>query len=176
VHVGPEPLKLRDADSRYIWMPSLSPENFDRLLGSVDLFLSANISATTIGRAIAAGVPVLVVQNSCRADTVEGAEEWIGRAVSEHLKAWLHRSVPLYPFSLWPLGYWQFLKPLLQDNPYREALEVVELTDEAQCIEQCRLLLFDAAARDRTLGRHAAYASKARSLPTAAEVIYSYLQ
>jgi hypothetical protein len=59
VHVGPAALQLAP-DARYVWIPPLSPDNFDRLLGSVDLLLSANISATTNGRAIAAGVSVLV--------------------------------------------------------------------------------------------------------------------
>ena len=85
IHVGPAALQLAAADGRYLWMPSLSPDNFDRLLGSVDLFLSANISATTIGRAIASGVPVLVVENSCTATTTAEVRVALGKRLAPEM-------------------------------------------------------------------------------------------
>jgi Family of unknown function (DUF6365) len=175
VHIGPVPLPLEAAGDRYLWMPAVTPNNFDRLLGSVDLFLSANISATTVGRAITSGVPVVVVENSCRAETVADAEAVLGGALSPALRAWFESAAPLYPFSLWPLGYWQFLRPLLRDNPYCSAIDVLELMDEAGFVETCRQLLFNAQAREAAVARQARYVAQVRQLPTAAQLIDTYL-
>jgi hypothetical protein len=92
------------------------------------------------------------------------------------MTCWLGRALPVYPFSLWPLGYWSFLGPLLRDNPYRAAVSVVELMDEAAFVETCRRLLFDGCARDLAIGRQHAYAEKVRGLPSAAQLIDTYLQ
>jgi hypothetical protein len=176
IHVGPAPLSLEAAGKRYLWMPSMTPDNFERLLGSVDLLLSANISATTIGRALTSGVPVLVVQNSCLAQTAAEAEAAIGGCVSPSVRTWLERAAPLYRFSLWPQGCWQFLRPLLRDNPYCTALDVVELTDEPRFMETCRRLLFDAQGRDEALARQTEYVELIKRLPSAAQLIDSLLQ
>jgi hypothetical protein len=175
VHVGPAALPLESAGDRYLWVPSLTPLHFDHLLGGVDLFLSANISATTIGRAIAMGVPVVVVQNSYRADTAEEVERSMGANLSSRLKRWLKKALPLYPFSMWPLGYREFLKPLLQGNPYVDAMDVQELLDESGFIEACRLRLFDKTGRGEAIARQDAYATHVRKLPSAAQLIDTYL-
>ena len=176
IHVGPAALPIDPADERYLWMPAVAPDDFDRLLGSVDLVLSANIAATTIGRAIAVGVPVLVVQNSYAVATVEEAEAKAGPAVSPAVRKWLEQALPLYPFNMWPLGFREFLKPLLRDNPYCSAIDVVELMDEAGFVGTCRRLLFDAGARAAVRERQAAYVARVKQLPTAAQLIDNYLQ
>jgi hypothetical protein len=174
VHVGPQSIGIDD--SRYVWLPSLSPENFDRLLGSVDLFLSANISATTVSRAVTAGLPVLVVQNSLTAHKADEAEASHGRSLSPTVRAWLERTLPIYPFRLWPLGYWRFLEPVFRDNPYYAALDVVELIDEPGFLAAGRRLLFDRNGRDAAIRCQANYVATARKLPTATRLIETYLQ
>jgi hypothetical protein len=178
IHVGPVPLSLDGAPMRYQWMPSLSPENFDRLLGSVDLLLTANISATTIGRAMMIGLPVLAVENSFRVQDIVEAEQKLGecgKALTPRLRQWVEDTAPLYPFRLWPLGYWEFLDPLMSGNPYCEALDIVELLDEAEFVHRCRRLLLDPQARQDARSRQAAYVAQARRLPSAAQVIDRYL-
>jgi hypothetical protein len=175
IHVGPEPISVPLAGERYLWMPSLAPESFERLLGSVDLMVSANISASTIGRAIASGLPTIVTQNSFHAETVDEVESAVRGPMSRTLREWLEAVVPLHPFSLWPLGHWQFLKPLLCDNPYRQAIDVVELLHETVFVETCRRLLYDSASRAAMAHRQNTYADQVRKLPTAAQLIESYL-
>jgi hypothetical protein len=175
IHIGPVPLPFDDPDRRYCWLPPMSPADFDLLLASVDLLLSANISATTIGRAMVLEVPVLVVQNSC---TAQGAAEAKAtrRCLSPSVRTWLAKADPIYRFSLWPLGYWQFLQPLLKGNPYRDALSVVELIDETDFVSTCRSLLFDSHERAASIERQTTYGEQVRRLPTAAHLIESYLR
>jgi hypothetical protein len=178
IHVGPAPLTLEGTPERYQWMPSLSPENFDRLLASVDLLLTANISATTIGRAMMAGLPVLAVENSFRAQNTVESEQKLGecgKALTPPLRQWVENTVPLYPFRLWPLGYWEFLGPLMSGNPYCSALDTVELLDEAGFVHRCRSLLLDPQVRQDARSRQAAYVAQVRRLPPAAGLIDGYL-
>jgi hypothetical protein len=175
IHIGPVPLKLDCAPERYIRRDSVTPKDFNQLLGSVDLFLSANISATTIGRALVSGLPVVAVRNSSEARTAAQAEAEAPGGLSRRLSAWLQAASPLYPFSVWPLGYTQFLKPLLHENPYCEAIEVVELLDEASFLRKCGNLLFDETARAGAKDRQAAYVTQVRQLPRAAELIDVHL-
>jgi hypothetical protein len=156
-------------------MPQVSPDDFDRLLSSIDLFLSANITATTLGRAVAAGVPIMVVQNSCGGQTAVEVEAMAGSTLSASLRSWLEKVAPLYPFSVWPLGYAQFLKPLLRDNPFHEALNIFELLDEQGLVEACWQLLFDTAVRAKAIARQRGYEAQVHRLPTATQLIEGYL-
>lgn len=172
VHVGPVALPLADAGERYLWMPSMQPEHFIRLLNSVDLVLSVNLSATTIGAALAAGVPVLVVRNSRAIQTADA----MNGDFTPRVRTWLSGALPLYPFAVWPLGFSRFLAPLLERNPYMSAVETVDLLDDDRFAEAGRALLFDAGRRQDALARQADYVSAVRALPSAADRIASYLQ
>ena len=174
IHVGPASLAMNPTNG-YLWLPAVSAADFDRLLGSVDMFLSANISGTTIGRALAAGVPVVVLTNSRSIATIEELEEQGRWDFSPAVQTWLETTLPLYPFSMWPLGYWHYLKPLLHENPYCSAVKVVDLLDETTFIETCGRLLSGANGRDEAMQRQTSYMELVNKLPSAAQLIDSYL-
>ncbi len=176
VHVGPQPYSMKEQlDGRYHWVPPLGPRHFDELLASMDLLLSANISATTIAKAMMCRVPVLVLQNSVSAASREEAQSASGHAFSPRLKRWLDEVLPLFPFALWPVGYYRFLAPLLRDNPYVGAVEVAEILDENRTQNELAALLFDKAAREEQLDRQAVYLGQVQSLPTGAQIIQAAL-
>lgn len=172
VHVGPQAYDVKERlNGRYHWLPSVPPGRFAALLAGVDLFLSANISSTTIATAMVCRLPTLVVQNSISADSREQAEAAMLQPASPRLSQWLDKSLPLFPFALWPLGYHRFLAPLLRENPYATALEIVELLDERRVEAALSALLFDACAREEHLHHQSAYVSQISSLPTAAQIV-----
>ncbi|HWG50065.1 MAG TPA: DUF6365 family protein [Candidatus Acidoferrales bacterium] len=177
VHVGPKELDFKGAlDGRYHWLPPLRPQEFDTLVASMDLFLTANISATTIAKAMVSGVPVFVLQNSVKASTREEAETALSKPLSESLQQWLEAALPLFPFALWPLGYYKLVKPLLEKNPYVAAIDVAEMMDEARVETKLRALLFDAAAREEQLHRQAEYIARIKQLPSGPEVVHSVIE
>jgi Family of unknown function (DUF6365) len=176
VHVGPQAFALQEIlDGRYHWRPALPPREFDQLLSEADLLVTANISATTISKAMVYEVPAMVLQNRISASSREEAEAQIGEPSSAALAAWLERSVPLYPFALWPLGYYRFVAPLLENNPYLQAVEVLEMLDEKRVEATLHRLLFDATARAEQAHRQAAYLNHVRSLPSGAQLVRDYL-
>lgn len=176
VHVGPRPFGLAGAmNGRYHWVPPLAPRLFDQVVASTDLLLSANISATTIARAMMHGLPVLVLRNSVSASSREEAEGTLSQPPSSRLARWLDQAVPLFRFLLWPVGYWDFVNPLLQNNLYVNAVEFLEILDEQRIENTLRTLLFDTTARDEHVQRHGSYLAQVRALPDGAQMIRDQL-
>jgi hypothetical protein len=176
VHIGPEAYQLNDRlPGRYHWLPPLTPTEFDMFLASMDLVLSANISATTLAKAMVFGVPALVLQNSIAASTSEEARAAIEDPPSSQLATWLEEAVPIFPFALWPIGYHAFMTPLMRNNPYVEALDIVELLQERKVEEAMAGLLFHTAARESQLHRQTLYLDQVRNLPTGPEVVHAAL-
>lgn len=172
VHVGPQSYDLEpQLKNRYHLLPPLAPSDFESMIAGIDLMVSANISATTIAKAMTYGVPVVVLQNSISVASREEAEAAMAGKSSDWLRTWLSQAVPLRPFSLWPLGFHRFLAPLLQDNPYVAALDIVEILDEVHTESTVAGLLFDPARREDQLHRQAGYMNQVRSLLTGAQTI-----
>lgn len=169
VHVGPSRYDgLALGHDRYHWMPSQRADIFEMLMGSADLFLSLNISAVSTIRAVAAGLPVVVLGNSSRAKTEDEMARFIGGplhpAVGKHASSLL----PLYPFTLWPLGLRSYLEPALKDNPFLRTLRSLELLDGGRVIETLRELLFSSAAAAEMRRRQDEYRKQLMQLPTPA--------
>lgn len=177
VHVGPREFDLQGRlEGRYHWLPPLRPPDFDVLVASMDLMLSANISATTIARSIVSGVPVFVLQNSVRASSREEAQAAAPAPLSDALTRWLDNSLPLFPFALWPLGYHQLVTPLLANNPYMSALDSAEMLDEQRVEAGLRSLLFDPGAIADQQHRQILYLNQVKALPRGPQLIHAALE
>jgi len=175
VHVGPRQCQFdKNIDKRYHWFPSLSPNRFDNLVASSDGVLSLNASATTIAKALVSGVPVVAVQNTVSGDTCEQVEDQLPTECSTDLHIWLKSALPIYPFSMWPLGYYNFLRPLLTDNPYSEAINLVEMLNEESVLGKLRDVLFGNDSRQAVLERQDKYVQHVAQLPSGASLVKGY--
>lgn len=172
VHVGPERYAM-ELDGCYHWLPPLRPEEFDTLVPSMDAVLTANISATTLTKAIATGIPAVVLVNSFTIATIEDLDAKIGGGISAELRAWVSATRPLYPFYLWPLGYFRFLAPVLAGNAYCDALSVVEVLREEEVHAALTHALFDASGRAQTCEAQRRYVAMVEALPSVAEQIHA---
>lgn len=121
VHVGPREWRFPTADGiEYRHFSRLPYAMFHARLASADLFVTTNTLSATLGRAVLAGVPSLVLQN--RSTVAEGAGPgWLTRAASGLGRA--------YPFRVAPLGWYDLLEPLLSGNPYRDCFATEEIFD-----------------------------------------------
>jgi hypothetical protein len=173
VHVGPQSYAAveHQLGARYHRLPPLSTMEFDRVLAASDVLLSANIAASTVARAMLLDVPPLILQNAVQASTVEDAEVAAGAQLSDRLRRWLADALPLYPFALWPIGFHNFLSPVLSGNPYVDALTIVDILDERGVEMALSRLLRDTAWRGRQLHRQTLYLNRIRSLPSVGELL-----
>lgn len=147
VHVGPAPFTtVGTLGARYEWLGQIAPSQLDSLIRECDLVLSLNASASTTFRALAYAVPVVLAINSPR-----------------------HPALPA--FRLWPLGYYDFLGPLIEGNPYFTAIHAVDVHDVKAFTDTCGRLLFSRGMREASADAQRAYLTQLESVPTPAEVI-----
>jgi hypothetical protein len=159
-------------------LPPCLPERFGNLLGAADAILSMNIAATTVTRAVMAGVPAMVLGNRFDirdTEDAEKAEAEIG-GFSPMVRDQLAGAMPLYPFRLWPLSYYRFLTPLLTDNPFTGAVTQAEILDEQAVTAGLTRLLYDQPTRSEALARQSAYADRVRALPDTPTVFTETLE
>jgi hypothetical protein len=165
LHIGPEPFAAAAGlGERYRHMPQQPASEFLRLLSASDLLLSFNVAATTVMAALAAQVPVLIgsLGDVSRVPASAAAQTFVARAGG------------LYPFRAWPLSLSQLLAPVLQDNPYLDAIAGIELLDEAGFLATLdQLLSEEGAAVQRQ--RQAVYTAQVRALPSPSERFYATL-
>jgi hypothetical protein len=166
VHIGPGRYPLDDIlQGRYHWMPPQSPQILSATMAASDLLLSANPSATTVAKAVVSGMPVVVLQNSIRAASRDAALAQLESPVMPVVESWLDATLPLYPFALWPLGYYHYLQSVFGANPYLQAVATVELCEGAIVLETLQTLLFKAESRDQLHHAQMGYLNLVRRLP-----------
>lgn len=173
--VGKVPPALEALGDRAHVIPPCSPSRFNVLLGSVDLVLTLNLGATTLARAVLSDIPGLVLTNRfsiSEKPEIDRVEAELG-GMSEEVRSWLTRTLPLYPFRMWPLGFHRFLDPIVADNPYLSTFAHVELLDEPAVLAALDNVLYDREVRDGLAANRAAYLETLAAHPSTAEVFAS---
>ena len=147
--------------SRVHALPPCSPARFTTMLGASDLVLSLNIGATTLGRAVLSDIPAVVLTNGFAvpdAVAIGEVEAKLG-GLTSGVRSWLGDMLPLHQMRMWPLGFWEFLEPILSGNPYTGAFTDLELLDEPAVVQGLERALYDPATRDRLAAGRAQYLS-----------------
>lgn len=147
--------------SRVHALPPCSPARFTTMLGASDLVLSLNIGATTLGRAVLSDIPAVVLTNGFAvpdAVAIGEVEAKLG-GLTSGVRSWLGDMLPLHQMRMWPLGFWEFLEPILAGNPYTGAFTDLELLDEPAVVQGLERALYDPATRDRLAAGRAQYLS-----------------
>ena len=165
-HVGPSPFPWAAGNGRYRWLSQMPRAEFRRLLAACDLFLSLNVSATSVAAAVACGVPAVVLTNSLAGNDVEQVEERAHRVLPDDLRRWLAKVLPLFPFRICPLGGHSFTEAILARNPYRATFREVELTDIDGAAAAVVELLEDDSARAALGVKQARFRELTAGLPS----------
>lgn len=159
------------ASDRVRCFPECAPGRFDLLLSVVDLFITLNVGATTLAKALASGAQGLVLTNRY-AVSGEASDGWgLPDQVhqDEYVSKWIGENAPLYPFRMWPLGFYQFLEPLLKNNRYVGIFEECELLHAEDVVGTCERLLFDESVIHRYRGEQEAYYERIKQLGSGAD-------
>jgi hypothetical protein len=158
--VGQAPPELAGlpADRVHV-LPPCSPARFTTMLGAADLVLSLNVGATTVARAVLSDIPTVVLANSVAVAGPEAIDEAAARlgGLTPTVRDWLAEMTPLHKFRMWPLGFHDFLEPILADNQYTDALTILELLDEKSVVEGITNELYDPPTRDARSAARARY-------------------
>ncbi|MBL8175732.1 MAG: hypothetical protein JNK48_13745 [Bryobacterales bacterium] len=166
VNVGERPAALSQLpQDRLHLIPSCAQTRFNVLLGSVDLFVTLNLGATTLTRAVMTGVQGLVIENSIAGVGPEDLQRIDGTLrLDDFAREWLARTMPVYPFRMWPLGFHDFLQPMLTDNPYLDTFARTQLLDGEGIRTMMERMLFDRGTIDRYKDSQQRYAGLVSAL------------
>ncbi|WP_412538073.1 DUF6365 family protein [Longispora sp. K20-0274] len=133
VHVSPQAWQLPIAEHiDYRHFTRLPYPMFHARLAAANLFVTTNVLSATLGRAVLAGVPALVLQNRSTVER-EAAPAWLGAAAPGLRTA--------HPFRVAPLGWYDLLDPLLTASPYRDCFATAEIFDRESVLGRMSALL-----------------------------------
>jgi Family of unknown function (DUF6365) len=163
VHVGPRQWRFPLADQiDYRHFSKLPYQMLHEKLAAADLFVTANVLSVTLAQAVLAGVPALVLENH---QTFGPAElpDWAG--VTAPL---LHSA---YPFRVAPLGWHDFLEPLLAGNPYADCFATAGILDRQGVLAALTGLLDDESRRSRLAEHQQGYRDALAGLAPVGEAL-----
>ncbi len=172
IHVGPVGWDFVTADHiRYLHFKGLPSAQFEQCLFGADLFITTNLASVTLSKAVFAGVPAAVVQNPKMLDFRSFSNsmlcypDWF-KTIAQEIKV-------VYPFQVFPWGWFEFLKPVMKDNPYRDCFATLPLLERKKLIQTLERLLYDPEAIAELRGRQETYVNAMLDLPSPAEVFTS---
>ncbi|MDX2545378.1 DUF6365 family protein [Streptomyces sp. WI04-05B] len=157
VHVGERPWRFAPAEQiEYRHFGKLPYQMYHERLTSADLFLTTNVLSATLARAVAAGVPALLLDNH---DKLE----------QPAFPDWVRDTAPLlhtlHPYRVAPLGWHDMLEPLLAGNPYRDCFAAAGILDRQAVLGTLTDLLDEGPARAGLRERQAGYRERLAALP-----------
>lgn len=169
IAVGSASLFQGQAPSHVMQMSSVPPSEFQTLIQAADLFVSDNVTSTTLARAALSGVPALALYSSLRRDApghLKGAPHLAGP-----LRKAAEESEHLYPFRMFPVGWYHFLAPLLRANPFVDLMEHCEIFDTDRATGLIQELLGGGPHTERLQGKVADYRERLEQLPPVSEIL-----
>jgi hypothetical protein len=172
----------RQEQRRFVSMPFLPMNEFTELVLSCDLFVTDNMPSSATTRAVFGRVPVIVLTNTLLTGTQDGSpltfpehlrlsEE--GAALIQKWNSLLHGGI--YPFTIYPNGWIDELRPLFQNNPYCTTLvqaEMYALSETAHCFAE---LLCNRKAREVLQARQQAYIEQVVGLPPTYDLFETWI-
>ncbi len=173
IHVGPQPLDtdFNKTKIHYQYHKFLSPDVYNAYLNYSDLFITTNIISTTLAQAVYHNTPSIVFQNSKyinfsqMAGILEKMPDWYVQMANDVSVA--------YPFRLFPFGWYEFLKPLLEDNPYCSTFVQVNIFKKNMIIKKLKTYLYDKGEIDKLRKIQSNYISTVLKLPSPDEILQS---
>jgi hypothetical protein len=144
----------------------LDPIRFRRLTAAVDLHISNNLVSVTLHRLALAGIPSVALFSSL----VKGDEDLRSLllqsvALSEFATGVLRGTEHLYAFRMFPVGWYHFLRSLIEGNPFTDMIQHVEIFDEVASLAAIRSLLGAGPERDRLAAARQTYLDALAALP-----------
>lgn len=171
IHVGPQALDacFKDTSVGYYYQDFIEPQRFNVCLKYSDLFITTNIISTTLAQAVYYNTPAIVLQNnkyldfSKMATVLKKMPDWY-QQMAQDVKA-------AFPFRLFPFGWYEFLKPLLKDNPYCSTFVQVNLFKKNQVVRVLTDYLYNEEKINELKGKQKRYIEDIMKLPSPLEVL-----
>lgn len=175
IHVGPQPLEVsyKDTTVSYHHQKFIEPKRYNICLKYSDLFITTNIISTTLALAVYYNTPAIVLQNNKYLDFSKMS------TVLKKMPSWYLQMAEdvkvAFPFRLFPFGWYEFLKPLLKENPYCSTFVQVNLFKKNQLVKALKDYLYNEDKISELKRRQSNYISDILKLPSPDEVLESLI-
>ena len=171
--VGPR-LVFHDRTPRgFHHLGPVEPDRFRSLAQVVDVHVSSNIVSVSLHRLVLGGVPSVVLMNSLHKR--DGRQWWGASAPPPALTPFAQRLVDevdeIYPYRMFPVGWYYFLDSLLADNPFTDLVPQVEIFDEERAAATVLSLLEPGPEREKTANARERYLADLRALPDVPTIV-----
>ncbi|EGD47005.1 hypothetical protein Cpap_1200 [Ruminiclostridium papyrosolvens DSM 2782] len=149
----------------------LPPEIFEKYAIASDLFLSRNITSTTLAKIALSGIPSVVITNSIFFKQGKRQDINLPFKPTEQVNEILNKLDICYPYSMFPVGWHTFLEPLVRQNPYMDVVINAEQFDEEDTIQKIKNILENPGVLEKFQIRANKYREIVDNLPKPDEVL-----
>jgi hypothetical protein len=164
--VGPQLVFRRGGPAGFHPLGQVEPERFRRLTQAVDLHISNNVVSVTLHRLALGGIPSVVLMSSLRKQHGRLWSELPAQPVLTDFARQVVAGVDyLYPYRMFPVGWYHFLGSLLAGNPFSDVVSHLEVFDEETALARIVPLLEDGPERDQLARARETYLESLRKLP-----------
>lgn len=165
ISVGSQVLFTDRRKDNFTHYDKLLPDRFRSIVEAADLYISNNYISTSMVKIVLSGVPTLLVQNSILKR--KGTVTWF-KYKNRKLPGILENCPVVYPFRMFPPGWYRFLKHIVTGNPFYSLMEHSELFTPAAMKKQI-LELLSLTWPSRLDEKRKAYLENLEKLPSVAK-------
>lgn len=127
--------------SGIIMCESVPEDIFNEYIIISDLYIGKNITSTSMINIVMSGTPCINFVNSFnKIPNKKEISEILGEDVTDMINE--------YRYMMFPIGWYEFLKPLFENNPYGDLIKFCELFDFKNAIETCETILANSQHKD----------------------------
>lgn len=171
IYVGGDNKNLDDENSNIIKLDSLQPNLFDKYAASSDLFISRNITSTSLARLALSGIPCVSIINSISYKNEKLINNDIKFEIDDGLLKEIQKLKLCYPFYMYPVGWFEFLKPVVENNQYYKIVHLLEQFNMDETINKIENLLRSKDIKDKNAKEVEIYRKHLDMLPNPREII-----
>lgn len=113
--------KILGEEKNIHYYSNLDSQHFDDLISIADLYIGRNLISTSMVRMVLSGLRCLCLVN--------------GKKVSRASENYAYR------FRMFPVGWYDFLTPLVEKNPYYDLIEMMEIFTEEGATDRIHTIL-----------------------------------
>lgn len=147
-----------------IMIDSVPADVFNDYVDIADLYIGKNITSTSMINIVMTGTPCVNIINSY--EKIRNREE-ISRIIREDISDITNE----YRYMMYPVGWYDFLKPLFKENLYSELITWCELFDFAETLLTCQKILYDEKLKERQSKRLNAFREELDKLQKPHEIV-----
>lgn len=165
-----EPNPQFEGNANIVMHSSMPSEEFDEFIQMADLYLGKNMTSTSMIKIAMSKIPCVNIVNSITAKEKISRELLRRSNFEEQVE-----DADLYKFMMYPVGWYYFLKPVFEDNPYGEIIECCEQFQLEETREKIEILLNRKEARETIEEKCELLKNKLRTLPKPTDIVQSII-